>query len=205
MIKVSDNMFINPDEIQVVHLMGNDVNIWIKGHEVAFLIEDAQSFIEKMKYRSDDERTVLEKIVDSISTLHKQEGEKSLIYLFNSFISRAKGMGVDVGQVSDGFHTFNQIYDTRMAYNAAFFNLLEKIQPGSVVKSFRHHGDEEPIFGGGWFAVRALLDGKQVTQHYKEECWYNFNCPEVENLPEEWDGHTNADAIIRLLEFDPEI
>lgn len=51
----------------------------------------------------------------------------------------------DMGEVSDGYHTFNELYYYRMLYNAAFFNLLPK---GLVYKSKRHHTGEE-CFGGG--------------------------------------------------------
>lgn len=46
----------------------------------------------------------------------------------------------DMGEVSDGYHTFNELYYYRMLYNAAFFNLLPK---GWVHKSKRHHTGEE--------------------------------------------------------------
>ena len=32
----------------------------------------------------------------------------------------------NIGEFSDGYHTFNELYDYRKAYNAAFFNELCK-------------------------------------------------------------------------------
>ena len=33
---------------------------------------------------------------------------------------------VDMGEVSDGYHTFNELYEYRLLYNAALFNELAK-------------------------------------------------------------------------------
>lgn len=39
----------------------------------------------------------------------------------------------DMGEVSDGYHTFNELYRYRMLYNAAFFNLLAR--NGQVIQT----------------------------------------------------------------------
>ena len=80
----------------------------------------------------------------------------------------------DMGEVSDGYHTFNELYYYRMLYNAAFFNLLPK---GWVHKSKRHHTGEE-CFGGGWFIVMANLPTGQVSNHYELKDWDLFKVPE---------------------------
>lgn len=41
----------------------------------------------------------------------------------------------DMGEVSDGYHTFNELYQYRMLYNAAFFNeLAYKRDKGNYAK-----------------------------------------------------------------------
>lgn len=62
---------------------------------------------------------------------------------------------LDMGNVSDGYHTFNELYRYRMLYNAAFFNELAKGDV-KVCKSHKHYDGEE-CFGGGWFIVMAEL------------------------------------------------
>lgn len=100
-----------------------------------------------------------------------------------------------VGYRSDGYHTFNELYEYRMLYNAhAALGWLAVGYP--VVKSWRH-SDGELCFGGGWFVVSAQLPSGQVTNHYKADEWELFAVPEVERAPE-WDGHTPADAAVRL-------
>lgn len=54
-----------------------------------------------------------------------------------------------MGNVSDGYHTFDELYRYRMLYNAAFFNELAKKGDIKVCKSHRHYDGEE-CFGGGW-------------------------------------------------------
>lgn len=97
--------------------------------------------------------------------------------------------------ISDGYHTFGELYRYRMLYNAyAVRDWMSRGYP--VVKSHRHNTGEEP-FGGGWFVVSAQLPTGQVTNHYENEYWDLFQCPEVDKAPE-WDGHTPNDAADRM-------
>lgn len=99
------------------------------------------------------------------------------------------------GQVSDGYHTFDELYEYRMLYNAHAVRAW--IAAGwPVVKSWRH-SDGEECFGGGWFIVTAELPTGQVSNHYEAQHWGLFHCPEVEVAPA-WDGHTPQQAAERL-------
>ena len=99
------------------------------------------------------------------------------------------------GQISDGYHTFDELYRYRMIYHA--WAVREWQQVGyPVVKSHRH-SDGESCFGGGWFIVSAQLPTGQVSNHYEDEYWDLFDCPEVEKAPE-WDGHTPQQAADRI-------
>lgn len=102
----------------------------------------------------------------------------------------------DMGNVSDGYHTFNELYYYRMLYNAAFFNLLPKEW---VHKSKRHHTGEE-CFGGGWFIVMANLPTGQISNHYELKDWDLFKVPEKE-FADEWDGHTPQETAERLRKY----
>jgi hypothetical protein len=102
----------------------------------------------------------------------------------------------DKGEISDGYHTFNELYYYRMLYNAAFFNLLPKEW---VHKSKRHHDGEE-CFGGGWFIVMANLPTGQISNHYELKDWDLFQIPEKE-VADEWDGHTPQEAAKRIHKY----
>lgn len=101
------------------------------------------------------------------------------------------------GDTSDGYHTFNELYDYRKAYNALLFNEWASRGVCDVHKSW-HHSDGEACFGGGWFIVSAQTPTGQITNHYETADWELFRVPERE-LAAAWDGHTPAIALERLL------
>lgn len=97
----------------------------------------------------------------------------------------------DMGDVSDGFHTFSELYEFRMLYHAAFVEGLD-----NTVKSWRH-SDGELCFGGGWFIVVTDLPTGQISNHYEARHWDLFKVPEVDTPPK-YDGHTPLDVLARL-------
>ena len=100
-------------------------------------------------------------------------------------------------QMSDGYHTFAELYEFRKAYNAALFNEWAAANKYSVHKSWRHH-DRELCFGGGWFIVAAMLPQGQISNHYEEKDWDLFCVPFEPLCLFEFDGHSAADVITRL-------
>lgn len=99
------------------------------------------------------------------------------------------------GEVSDGYHTHNELYRYRMLLHAyATQSWIDRGLP--VVKSWRHH-DGEPCFGGGWFIVVAQIPTGQVSCHYRARDWDLFAAPAVDRAPV-WDGHSPAQAAERL-------
>ena len=97
------------------------------------------------------------------------------------------------GEASDGYHTFNELYDFRREYNAALVNS----GVWKAHKSYRHH-DGELCFGGGWFIVMIETPFGQISNHYENKYWNEFHCEEKE-FADEWDGHTEKDVIARLM------
>ncbi|MCS4278033.1 hypothetical protein M2390_003256 [Mycetocola sp. BIGb0189] len=99
------------------------------------------------------------------------------------------------GEASDGYHTFDELYEFRMLYHRhAVSGWLAAGVP--VVKSWRH-SDGEECFGGDWFIVVASLPVGQVSNHYPAEDWGLFEVPEVE-IPPAFDGHTSSTVVERL-------
>ena len=123
--------------------------------------------------------------------------------------------GYDTGEISDGFHTFDELYHYRLLYNAALFNEWgrhdafwesESTAHGyeqhffNVHKSKKHYDGEEP-FGGGWFIVMATLPGGfQISNHYELADWDLFKVP-TQPRADKWDGHTPEDVAKRLEEY----
>lgn len=108
----------------------------------------------------------------------------------------------DIGSVSDGYHTFDQLYNFRKLYNAAFFNLMSN--NGYLVFKSKKHSDGELCFGGGWFIVQAELPiglgSAQISNHYEMKDWDLFHIQELDKAME-WDGHTDKDVEDRLLMY----
>ena len=103
-----------------------------------------------------------------------------------------------IGELSDGFHTFNGLYEQRMILFAA----LVKAYKDKAWKSYRHE-DGEYCFGGGWFIVGIDTPEGSYTYHYENKYWDMFDCEELP-VGKHWDGHTEADAETRLLSLKPE-
>lgn len=100
---------------------------------------------------------------------------------------------------SDGFHTFRELYEFRLLYNAALFNEWASRRQFDVHKSKLHFDGAEP-FGGGWFVVAAQLPTGQITNHYRLGDWDLFLIPERDRAVA-WDRHSAADVAVRLREF----
>ena len=101
----------------------------------------------------------------------------------------------DIGEFSDGFHTFNSLYRQRCVLFAALVNSYPQISWKS-----KRHDDGKPCFGGGWFIVGIDTPEGSYTYHYELKDWDMFRCKELER-GKKWDGHTDAD-VERLLSLD---
>lgn len=97
----------------------------------------------------------------------------------------------DVKKMSDGYHTFADLYEQRLILSAA----LAKNNPHAW-KSKRHEDGSVP-FGGGWFIMGFDTDEGCYTYHYELKDWDLFQCKELDK-GRPWDGHTSKD-VRRLL------
>lgn len=107
---------------------------------------------------------------------------------------------VDMGEVSDGYHTFNELYEYRMLYNAALFNEFAKQGLYDVHKSRKHSDGEYPFGDSNWFIVMAELPTGQISNHYEMTDWDKFQIPE-KPLANKWDEHSPKDVAERLTSF----
>lgn len=98
----------------------------------------------------------------------------------------------EIDDLSDGFHTFRQLYYQRMM----LFATIVKQNKDRAWKSLRHE-DGELCFGGGWFIVGVDTPEGSYTYHYEDIFYSLFDCEELE-YAKHWDGHTEKD-VTRLL------
>lgn len=100
-------------------------------------------------------------------------------------------------QISDGHHTFGELYDHRRALTAVL--AAAAATEGDSWRSKQHHPDGDPMFDG-YFIVGIQLPTGTITYHYKLKYWDDFAAvPEIDHAPE-WDGATPDDSVSRLLE-----
>lgn len=97
-----------------------------------------------------------------------------------------------IGDLSDGYHTFNELYHHR----AVLFSVICNLMPHRAWKSKLH--DTGDMFEG-MFIVGIETPQGQATYHYDiDPYWDMFRVKELEKAPK-WDGHTPQEAIERLL------
>lgn len=97
----------------------------------------------------------------------------------------------DIGEVSDGYHTYNELYHHR----AVLFSMICNRYPSLCWKSKRHH---DGTMYDGMFIVGINTPNGQASYHYDiDKFWSMFRVPTLGYAPE-WDGHTPEEAIRRI-------
>jgi hypothetical protein len=97
----------------------------------------------------------------------------------------------NIGNLSDGYHTFNELYHHR----AILFSVICNSIPDKAWKSKLH--DTGDMYEG-MFIVGIETPEGQATYHYDiEPYWDLFKVKELEKAPK-YDGHTPQEAINRI-------
>lgn len=94
------------------------------------------------------------------------------------------------GQISDGYHTFDELYYHRMM----LFSVICNTYKDKAWKSWKH--DDGTMYDD-YFIVGIDTEEGQYTYHYHKDNWDMFEVKELEYAPV-WDGHKPKD-ITRLL------
>ncbi len=93
---------------------------------------------------------------------------------------------------SDGYHTFGELYEHRIALYLAL------CRTRSDAWKSRVHSDGTAFLG--WFIVGIGAEpGQQVTYHLPLSRWDEADVPE--RAPPPFDGHTSADVLVRLRQL----
>jgi len=98
--------------------------------------------------------------------------------------------GLDKQKISDGYHTFEELYFHRMI----LFSIICKQNKDISWKSKLHN---DGTMFENYFIVGINTKEGQFTYHYHMQYWDYFNVGEILTAPE-WDGH-KSDDITRLL------
>jgi hypothetical protein len=109
---------------------------------------------------------------------------------------------LDTGEsASDGFHTFDELYDHRRALTAVMAAYAAQMPKPAAWRSKAHHPDDSPMFEGGYFIVGIELDTGTITYHYKLTHWDDFAAVPELDYAKKWDGASPADSVTRLLDL----
>ena len=109
----------------------------------------------------------------------------------------------NVGNVSDGYHTFSELYDHRCHLFIALMRSNPKI-------SWRANNHEDGTMFPGWFIAGMDLptgsivpSAGQISYHLPLWMWEMLdNCGiATTNKASEWDGHTPEDVVGRLAQW----
>ena len=100
------------------------------------------------------------------------------------------------GKISDGYHTFDELYDHRITLFIALCHALEGYH--KFWKTYLHSDGTK---WDGWFIAGITFDeGGQITYHIPEDRWEELDVPEIAKAPE-YDGHTPKDVIDRIKKY----
>jgi len=154
-------------------------------------------FLEKNQSWYDQKKIGVPKIVekhlrdDNAKEEDKMENTKCIILPDN----------VSISDISDGYHTFRELYNFRKVYNAVLFNEWARQGKYQIHKSLRHDDGETCFNSNDYFIVVAMLPTGQITNHYKIADWDLFDVPETVTALFPFDGHTPNDVLIRLTKL----
>lgn len=101
----------------------------------------------------------------------------------------------EVQKISDGVHTFADVYNRAAHWNALALRLMH-LKGLATAKSFLHH--DYGRCPTGTFIVGAMTPFGQVTQHYQQHHWPLFQIPEFPRFPWAFDGHRKEDVNSRI-------
>lgn len=123
----------------------------------------------------------------------------------NAQIARAKKeVAVDTNRISDGYHTFGELYEHRIELfiTVCRLHVVQSIllygtsDQGSVWRT-KLHSDGSSF--DGWFVLGINgQPGQLITYHLPISKWDECSFAETLDKAPEFDGHTSADVLERL-------
>lgn len=114
--------------------------------------------------------------------------------------------------ISDGYHTFGELYETRAVLNIALFRRIKNtaytsylhaqhtqrnLQFSNPVWRSKLHSDGS-MFDGMFILGLGTEPGMQITFHYHLDKWDDCSFAETLEQAPEFDGHTPAEALERI-------
>jgi hypothetical protein len=127
------------------------------------------------------------------------------------------GKNPERSKISDGYHTFGELYEHRLTLYIALCKALWAVesmasQTDSIAQQMLKKSPREKEFEvwrskthsdgstyDGWFIMGINKDkGEQISYHLPLELWDETDFAETLEKAPEWDGHTAADVLERI-------
>ena len=106
--------------------------------------------------------------------------------------------GVDQNLISDGYHTFGELYDHRIELWIALCRIASKLETNRplIWKSTRH---SDGSFMEGWFVLGMHREpGMQITYHLPNSRWIDCAFANTWEFGPDFDRHTPSEVVERL-------
>ena len=97
-----------------------------------------------------------------------------------------------VGELSDTYHTFNELYKHRTVLTAMICTM--------VPYAWKARKHEDGSMYEGMFICGFPTPSGMITYHYDMDDWDLFRIPEIPYAPH-FDGHTPNDVINRITDY----
>jgi hypothetical protein len=106
--------------------------------------------------------------------------------------------GIDTNKISDGFHTFEDLYKHRTMLFMCLCKMAVENYNFECWKSIKHYDDSEY---DGWFimGLKSKTDNTlNISYHLPMSCFIDCYFAETISKAPEWDGHNSDDVLVRL-------
>lgn len=103
------------------------------------------------------------------------------------------------GATSDGYHTFDELYEHRTTLFIAWVKALVYLGEASILLPWKSRKHSDGTMFDGWFIMGVgIAPGDQITYHLPLSKWDETSfVREIERAPD-FDGHTSADVLKRI-------
>lgn len=128
-----------------------------------------------------------------------QQQQPTVASVINDLIKSVKP---DTNQISDGYHTFGELYDHRIELYLILCRILKeyraKFDP-LVLNVWRSKTHSDGSSYEGWFILGIGTNmGEQISYHLPISRWEDAAFAEEYETAPDFDGHTSKDVLERL-------
>ncbi|MBD1918864.1 hypothetical protein H6F55_25235 [Phormidium sp. FACHB-322] len=101
------------------------------------------------------------------------------------------------GKTSDGYHTFDELYEHRHMLFLALLKSFDSSRPYGITSAWKSRKHDDGSSYEGWFICGIATFGNSITYHLPDRLWDLCRADELESAPP-FDGHTSDDVLKRM-------